>query len=102
MVKVEAELREKILEVLSDLDPKTVDQIHRNSDIGKRAESQHHRLGSSSTDASPGTHNHDGSNSQPLLDGTVFTGSRTTAVASILNQICNALATLGANNSTSA
>lgn len=81
---------------------KEVDDMHRNSDVNKRAESIHHTLGTGRTQASPGDHNHDGSSSVALMDGVVFTGSRGTGTASVLNQILEALEKIGAVNSTTA
>lgn len=37
-----------------------VNQVHTNSDVDKSRLSQHHTLGTSATQASPGNHNHDG------------------------------------------
>jgi hypothetical protein len=37
-----------------------VNQGHTNSDVDKSRLSQHHTLGTSATQASPGNHNHDG------------------------------------------
>ena len=53
-----------------------VENFHTNSDVDLRAESQHHTLGVSPSQASPGDHNHDGSNSAQILDGLAITGSR--------------------------
>lgn len=53
-----------------------VDNFHTNSDVDLRAESQHHTLGSSPSQAAAGNHNHDGGNSALILDGYQITGSR--------------------------
>lgn len=53
-----------------------VDTFHTNSDVDIRAEAIHHTLGVLPTQASPGDHTHDGSNSAALLDGLSITGSR--------------------------
>ena len=53
-----------------------VERFHTNSDVDLRAESQHHTLGSSPSQASPGDHNHDGGNSALILEGLAITGSR--------------------------
>lgn len=81
----------------------TVLDFHRNDDLDTRAEAHHHTLGKASGQASPGYHTHDGQNSVAPLSGITFTGSRTNAgaIAVILNDICNALALLGATNNTS-
>ena len=55
-----------------------VDDFHTNSDVDLRAESQHHTLGSSPSQAAPGNHNHDGGNSALILEGYQITGSRAT------------------------
>jgi len=54
-----------------------VDDFHENSDLDARAESQHHTLGPSPTQASPGNHKHDGGDSSLLLEGETISGSRT-------------------------
>lgn len=68
--------------VESNVKPKAtteeVEAFHTNSDVNLRAESQHHTLGSSPTQASPGNHNHDGGNSPLILEGRQITGSRAT------------------------
>jgi len=55
-----------------------VESFHTNSDVDLRAESQHHTLGSSPSQAAAGDHNHDGGNSALILDGLSITGSRST------------------------
>lgn len=55
-----------------------VENFHTNSDVDLRAESQHHTLGPSSSQAAAGDHNHDGGNSPLILDGMAITGSRST------------------------
>lgn len=55
-----------------------VEDFHTNSDVDLRAESQHHTLGTSPSQAAQGDHNHDGSNSALILDGLAITGSRNT------------------------
>jgi hypothetical protein len=49
-------------------DPKSVDQSHQNSDLNSSIFAQHHNLGSTPNQASPGDHIHDGSNSKLLQD----------------------------------
>ena len=53
-----------------------VDDFHENSDLDARAESQHHTLGPSPTQAAPGNHKHDGGDSALLLEGETIAGSR--------------------------
>jgi hypothetical protein len=88
----------------SPLSRQQVQDLHRNDDVDTRAEAHHHTLGNGRNQSSPGYHNHDGQNSSSILSGVTFTGSRTnaTAIGIILNDICNALAQLGATNNTSA
>jgi hypothetical protein len=89
---------------LGELSRQQVQTLHRNDDVDTRAEAHHHSLGNGRNQASPGYHTHDGQNSSAPLSGVSFTGSRTnaTAIGIILNDICNALALLGASNNTSA
>lgn len=55
-----------------------VERFHTNSDLDLRAESQHHTLGTSPSQASPGNHTHDGGDSPLILEGMEITGSRAT------------------------
>lgn len=52
-----------------------VNQTHTNSDVDKSRLSQHHTLGTSATQASPGNHNHDGISSVKIkasdIEGTI-------------------------------
>jgi len=52
-----------------------VNKVHTNSDVDKSRLSQHHTLGTSATQASPGNHNHDGISSVKIkttdLEGTI-------------------------------
>lgn len=79
-----------------------VDIAHRNSDLNKRSESQHHTLGRYSYQASPGNHNHDGTTSSALFSGIVITGSRSTNTADVLHQVITALTALGLGDGTGA
>lgn len=83
-------------------DARTVATFHRNDDVDARPESHHHTLGKGRNQATEGSHNHDGVTSVALLEGVTFTGSRSSNTADILNQVLNALANVGAVNSTSA
>lgn len=80
--------------------PDVVDDFHTNSDLDSRAQAQHHTLGSSPTQASPGDHTHDGGTSPLLLAGIQLTGSKggNAALASVIA----ALVKLGATDSTTA
>jgi hypothetical protein len=53
-----------------------VEELHTNSDVDGRREAQHHTLGPSPTQASPGDHRHDGGDSSLLLEGLTISGSR--------------------------
>lgn len=77
-----------------------VEAIHQNSDVDLRAEAQHHTLGPSPTQASPGDHMHDGGTSPLLLTGVTLTGSRGGNAA--LPSIIQALVKLGATDQTTA
>jgi hypothetical protein len=55
-----------------------VERFHTNSDVDLRAESQHHTLGSSPSQAAAGNHTHDGGDSALILEGMTITGSRAT------------------------
>lgn len=75
-------------------------KLHTNADTDTRKESIHHTLGSSSTQAAPGDHNHRGGDSVQLLGGITLTGSRGGNIA--LLSVIQALVALGATDSTSA
>jgi hypothetical protein len=80
-------------------DPRTVSDFHTFDDVDSGKDAHHHTLGSGSNQASPGSHNHDGSNSPTILNGELITGSKGSASwASSVNAI---LVRLGAvDNST--
>ena len=81
-------------------DAQAVEDLHTNSDLDVRPESQHHTLGPSPSQAAAGNHTHDGSDSPQLLTGLTITGSRggNTALVSVIG----ALVRLGANDSSTA
>jgi hypothetical protein len=77
-----------------------VEDFHTNSDSDARAESQHHTLGPSPSQASPGDHTHDGGDSALILEGEVISGSRASDAWRIsVNAI---LVRLGATDSSTA
>lgn len=78
--------------------PRVVSDFHNNSDVDQDKEAQHHTLGYGPNQASPGSHNHRGSDSVLLLGEVELTGSRggNTALASVIA----ALVELGAKDST--
>lgn len=86
----------------SSPDRRAVNDQHRNDDVDSRPEAHHHTTGNGANQSARGNHIHDGQNGLPLLDGVTFTGSRSNNTADIINQVCNALAAIGATNSTSA
>lgn len=78
----------------------TVEDFHTNSDSDARPESQHHTLGPSPSQASPGDHTHDGGDSALILEGEVISGSRASDAWRIsVNAI---LVRLGASDSSTA
>lgn len=81
-------------------DAQTVEDFHSNSDLDVRPEAQHHTLGPSPSQAAPGNHTHNGSDSLQLLGGVIIAGSRggNTALASVIA----ALVALGAKDTTTA
>lgn len=82
-------------------DSKTVEKFHTNSDVDSSQKSQHHTIGPSRNQASPGDHTHDGGTSnksiKPLL-GVTLTGSKGGNAA--LASVVSALVQLGATDST--
>lgn len=81
-------------------DARTVNEFHSNDDLDKDANAHHHSLGSGANQASPGSHNHDGSTSVQLLEGFTLSGTRgaSTSIVSIIS----ALVQLGATDNTTA
>lgn len=82
----------------SNISAEDVEKFHQNADTDVRRESVHHTLGPRPTQAAPGDHNHDGSNSPSLLVGQTITGSRSSST-SIMPSIIAALVRLGATDS---
>lgn len=78
--------------------PKVVSEFHTNDDVDSSSEAHHHTLGPNANQASPGYHNHDGSNSVQLLDGFIISGSKATGAA--LASVVGALVMLGAQDET--
>ena len=77
-----------------------VTTFHQNADTDSRKEAIHHTLGPGSNQAASGDHRHRGGDSEPLLAGITFTGSRGGNVA--LLSVIQALVALGATDSTTA
>lgn len=81
-------------------DAQAVEDFHSNADTDVRPESLHHTLGPSPSQAAPGNHTHNGSDSPQLLEGVTLVGSRggNAALASVIS----ALVKLGAQDTTTA
>lgn len=77
---------------------KEVNEFHEKSDKDGGPKAQHHTLGPSPNQASPGNHTHDGGTSPSLLEGSVLSGSRGGNAA--LPSIIAALVQLGATDNT--
>ena len=86
----------------SELRPpqRMVNEFHTNDDLDRDSNAHHHTLGVGVNQASPGAHNHDGTNSVQLLAGYTITGSRSSGAALI--SALGALAQLGAKDNTTA
>ena len=83
---------------VKDADPREVERFHRRSDVDSRKTAQHHTIGTSGDQASPGNHVHDGADSALLLSGFTLTGTRGSATS--VGAIIAALVKLGATDST--
>lgn len=83
-------------------DARSVAQFHRYADTDARKEAIHHTLGTGANQSANGSHNHQGGDGVPLLSDTVFTGSRSANLQSVLKQVIDALVLLGATDATSA
>ncbi len=81
-------------------DSKIVNEFHSNDDVDRDSNSHHHTLGSGTNQASPGSHNHDGTDSVALLEGVELAGSRGGNLA--LGSVIQALVALGATDNTTA
>lgn len=69
-----------------------VADLHRNSDLNASLEAQHHSIGKGPYQAAAGTHVHDGTTGEPLLDEVIITGNiGTTPIALVLKQLLQAL-----------
>lgn len=80
---------------IDELSAEQVEKLHLNADTDVRRESVHHTLGPNTTQAAPGDHKHDGSDSSLLLGGVTISGSRSSST-SILPSVIAALVKLGA------
>lgn len=77
-----------------------VTKFHKHAAVDTRKDDIHHTLGANSTQAAPGDHGHTGgADGKRLLEGFVITGSKASA-ETVLPSIINALAELGATDST--
>lgn len=86
---------------LSSLSSEQVEKLHLNADTDTRKESIHHTLGPRGTQAAPGDHTHNGSDSLLLLTGSTISGSRASST-SIMPSVIAALVRLGATDSSTA
>lgn len=79
-----------------------VTAFHKYDDLDASQDAHHHTIGPSKNQAASGRHDHQDEGGAPLFDSTIdiITGSRAAAVASILDQICDLLEKLGAQNAT--
>jgi hypothetical protein len=75
-------------------------KAHAKSDVDSAIYAQHHTLGSSHNQASPGDHVHDGGISRKIASTIILTGSRSGGTA--LVSVIAALVALGATDSTTA
>lgn len=87
--------------IFANLTPRQVNAIHSRSDRDTSKTAQHHTLGVSADQASPGNHTHDGINSKLPLAG-LFPSFPTTASAtysqSQMQAVIDALRQLGAGS----
>lgn len=81
----------------SPISAEQVEELHRNSDLDTRPESQHHSLGPSPMQAAAGDHRHRGGDSLPLLDDMTITGD--ISDGTVLTSIIACLVALGAHDS---
>lgn len=79
-----------------------VEAFHRYAAVDTRAEDVHHTLGQNPSQASPGSHAHDGKDSPLLLDGFTINGSKSSPAAVLLPDIIACLVRLGATDSSTA
>lgn len=98
--KAQNEARQNAIE-LQDRKPdaQTVQDFHTNADTDKTDTAIHHTLGPSPSQASPGSHRHDGGDSVLLLEGFTVTGSKASP-STVLPSIIACLTRLGAKDST--
>lgn len=82
-----------------EFDPRVIERLHRGSDVDGDQLSQHHTLGPTHNQASPGDHDHDGTNSRLLMEGITVTGAKggNAALTDLVNKLS---AALGFTNST--
>lgn len=80
--------------------PQEVDAFHKYADTDKRSESIHHTIGRGPGQVSDSRHTHDGTTSALLFDNAVISGSRSTQLANIVNDLLNVLQEVGIQNGT--
>lgn len=100
MAKLSSASSDDRIDVAAPATSEEVDKFHQSSDLDSRPEAQHHTLGPGLNQAAPGSHRHDGGDSELLLVGVTLNGSRGGNLA--LPSIIGALVRLGARDQTSA
>lgn len=84
--------------------PEDVLNIHMNSDVDASLFAQHHTLGSTGNQASPGDHKHDGASSNLLFDpnSDIATGDISTLAGlhTSMRAVLNALKKIGLSDTT--
>lgn len=70
-------LRDNLPNMLSEVEPKTVNSFHSYADVDGGPLAHHHSLGNTSEQASPGHHTHDGENSKKIFSPQPVTGANT-------------------------
>lgn len=70
-----------------------VQDFHTNDDMDAGKNAHHHSLGPSASQASPGSHSHDGTDSRQLMAGITITGSKggNVALANLISALALAL-----------
>lgn len=79
---------------------KKVAEFHSYDDLDQSFGAHHHSLGAKPTQAAPGDHRHDGTNSLMLFDAMEINGKRSDGTA--LNALIDALGSIGLINKTTA
>jgi hypothetical protein len=71
-------------------DPMSVRMFHIFSDVDSDSTAQHHTIGPGVNQAASGAHNHDGSNSPTLFNGTISGAcAGNTALKNLISALCS-------------